>query len=565
AAAPRTPARRRRRARCRRPARVGAGGARHRGRRQAGAESRGHPDVLRLRARHALHHVPGGAGQQVGGRFLRRGRRHHRLPERPGHRRRLHVGRELPRHLRPGLRLGLRRADLLHRLPGGLADRAVPDRGAAAQPRQVHLRRRRLLPAGPDADPHPVRHRHAGRGGLLPDRADGGRGKADRAAVRAALRLRGGDRRRADDRLRRLRRHEGHHLGADHQGLPAAGRRDLHGARRAVEFRLQPGGHVLRGGPHPPAGRRHHGARRAGVRPGVHHLARLGAHVRHRRLAAHPDALLHRVRRAGSPEERVLRHRLHRVLLHPDVHHRLRRHHLPDERPVLLHGGAERRGQQDHRPARRHQHGGGAPGQRGGRQPLPGLHLGGGLRHHPRGGGRADAGRRLRGEPRPLRRGDRPWPRFRAEGGQHLQDLGGRHRDRGDFPGLRVREPERRLHGGFGFRRRGLLQLPRPADEHDVEGLHHLRRHGGRVSRPGQRGDDGGVQQGGLGADLRLQGSLLPLRQPGAVLHDHRLRGDLDGVQGRLQPAGAGGGRLLRRAVCPVGDGHRRRFGAPAL
>ena len=29
-------------------------------------------------------------------------------------------------------------------------------------------------------------------------------------------------RRRADDRLRHLRRHAGHHLGADHQGLPAA-------------------------------------------------------------------------------------------------------------------------------------------------------------------------------------------------------------------------------------------------------------------------------------------------------------------------------------------------------
>ena len=34
----------------------------------------------------------------------------------------------------------------------------------------------------------------------------------------------------ADDGLRAVRRHDRHHLGADHQGLPAARRRDLHGA-----------------------------------------------------------------------------------------------------------------------------------------------------------------------------------------------------------------------------------------------------------------------------------------------------------------------------------------------
>ena len=82
--------------------------------------------------------------------------------------------------------------------------------------------------------------------------------------------------------------------------------------------------------------------------------------------------------------------------------------------PSYYTAGAGRRDQQDHRPARRHQHGGDPPGQRGGRQPLPRLHLGGGLRHHPRRGGRADARRRLGGQPRPLRRGDRPRPRLRA-------------------------------------------------------------------------------------------------------------------------------------------------------
>ncbi len=42
-------------------------------------------------------------------------------------------------------------------------------------------------------------------------------------------------RRRADDRLRPGRRHEGHHLGADHQGRPAdrrCGSHDHHGARQ---------------------------------------------------------------------------------------------------------------------------------------------------------------------------------------------------------------------------------------------------------------------------------------------------------------------------------------------
>ena len=63
----------------------------------------------------------------------------------------------------------------------------VPDRRAAAQSRQVHLRRRRRVPARADPDPHPRGVRHAGGGGLLPDRADGRRRQADPAAVRARL------------------------------------------------------------------------------------------------------------------------------------------------------------------------------------------------------------------------------------------------------------------------------------------------------------------------------------------------------------------------------------------
>ena len=126
----------------------------------------------------------------------------------------------------------------------GWPHRPVPDRRAAAQSRQVHLRRRRLVPARAHADPHPGGDRHADRGGVLPDRADGRRRQADRAAVRPALPLCRHHRRRADDRLRHLRRHGGDDLGADHQGLPAARRRDLHGVHGAGVIRLLARGDV---------------------------------------------------------------------------------------------------------------------------------------------------------------------------------------------------------------------------------------------------------------------------------------------------------------------------------
>ena len=59
--------------------------------------------VPALRARHAGDHLPGRDADEVGRGFLCGGRRHHGLPERPCHRRRLHVGGLVPRHLRPRL------------------------------------------------------------------------------------------------------------------------------------------------------------------------------------------------------------------------------------------------------------------------------------------------------------------------------------------------------------------------------------------------------------------------------------------------------------------------------
>ncbi len=61
---------------------------------------------------------------------------------------------------------GLRRADLLGGLAGRLADHHVPDRRAAAQPRQVHLCRHGGLPLRAEAHAVAGGHRHADRGAL---------------------------------------------------------------------------------------------------------------------------------------------------------------------------------------------------------------------------------------------------------------------------------------------------------------------------------------------------------------------------------------------------------------
>ena len=60
---------------------------------------------------------------------------------------------------------------------------------------------------------------------------------------------------------------------------------------------------------------------------------RHGADVRHRRPAAHPDALLHRAERQGSAQVGDVGDRLDRLLLPADLHHRLRRHHLRADQP----------------------------------------------------------------------------------------------------------------------------------------------------------------------------------------------------------------------------------------
>ena len=93
--------------------------------------------LLRVHRGVARHHLCGGAAHEEHRRLLRRRPLGDRAAERPGAGRRLHERGELSRHRRAGGAVGLRRPDLLDRLPRRLARGAVPHRRAAAQPRDA--------------------------------------------------------------------------------------------------------------------------------------------------------------------------------------------------------------------------------------------------------------------------------------------------------------------------------------------------------------------------------------------------------------------------------------------
>ena len=184
--------------------------------------------VPRLHRHHALHHVLGQPAEQDRRGLLRRRPVVLGLPERPGDRRRLHVRRLVPRHRRADRAVRLRRLPLLDRLPGRVAGRAAAGRRADAQLRPLHDGRRARVPDAAAPGPDGGRHLHHHRVDLLPDRADGRRRRAGRAAAghrqdrdlprhvpehREERHHRA--RRRADDPLRHRRRHAWHHLGAD--------------------------------------------------------------------------------------------------------------------------------------------------------------------------------------------------------------------------------------------------------------------------------------------------------------------------------------------------------------
>ena len=169
-----------------------------------------------------------------------------------------------------------------------------------------------------------------------------------------------------------------------------------------------------------------------------------------------------------------------------------------------------------------------------------GLHLGCGLRHHPGRGRRPDARRCLRGQPRSLCLGVRQGPRHRRRGDQGLQDRDHRVGHHGHLSGLRVRAAERRLHGRPRLRHRRQLQLPGAADVDVLEGPDHQGCSGRRPLGPDLGRHPGRARPHGVGEGAAPSGRLgaVPLREPGAVLDDHRLRRHLAVFGPRPQPDG---------------------------
>ena len=150
--------------------------------------------------------------------------------ERRRDRRRLHVGRVVPRHRRHHRALRVRRLPLLDRLPGGLAGRAAARRRADAQLRQVHdgRRPRRSGCGSARCAPPPASPRSSCRSSTCSPRWSA---PARWCRCCSASPRRHGEephhrrRRHPDDLLRHGRRHEGHDLRPDHQGAAADDRR----------------------------------------------------------------------------------------------------------------------------------------------------------------------------------------------------------------------------------------------------------------------------------------------------------------------------------------------------
>ena len=200
--------------------------------------------------------------------------------------------------------------------------------------------------------------------------------------------------------------------------------------------------------------------------------------------------------------------------------------------------------------ARRQQHGGDPPGQRGRRQPLPRLHLGGGLRDHPGGGRRADAVGRLGGLPRPLRhrdpqgrgrsarrscasRGSRRWS---SASSRSCSASCSRSRTSPSWSAWPSRSRRRATSRCCCCRCCGRA-APRAA-----------RSIGGSLGLALVAGADDPVA-GGVGDDARQSEGLgdLPLHLAGAVLDAGRLPRHLAGLGARPQPARAGRPRRLPR------------------
>ena len=243
--------------------------------------------------------------------------------------------------------------------------------------------------------------------------------------------------RRADDHLRDRRRHEGHHVRPDRQGVPAHGRRagdDRPGARRTTSSTSP----TLLGDAATASGKGE-----AFLEPGLRYGVEVAGNATQTfynkmdllslgiALVLGTAGLPHILIRfytvpdgAGGPQERALGDRHHRHLLPVHAGPRLRR------------GGAGgQRG--DHRAGQGRQHGR-AAARGGAGQPVPrrrhrrgdpaGDHRGGGVRDDPRGGRRPDAGVVVEPRARLLRQRGQARRGVGAAGGQRRPDLRVRHR-----------------------------------------------------------------------------------------------------------------------------------------
>ena len=198
---------------------------------------------LRRRPRgHARHHLLGRQAHRTADRVLGRRARDHRLPERLGDRRRLHVGVVVPRLRGPDLPVRRRR---LRRADGG--DRGVRPGAASSSPSGCATPASSRSPTccrSACASGRAARPRRSGRSRsssiyLLAQMV--GAGALIQALTGVELHAGRDRRRRLHARLRDLRRHARHDVGPDHQGDAAHGvRRGAHDLR-AREGGLQPG------------------------------------------------------------------------------------------------------------------------------------------------------------------------------------------------------------------------------------------------------------------------------------------------------------------------------------
>ncbi len=184
--------------------------------------------VAVLVRRHAGADLVRALAQQGHGRPLRRGPPHRRVRQRPRARRRPDLRGVVPRHHRRDRAGRLQRLLARRRHADRLRARAAAGGRAAAQPRQVHARRRHRhalrepRPARLDRGRHDHHDRHLHDGAVHRRGPDRGR------AARRGLHRRRADPRRADDDLHGARRHGRRDLHPDLQDQPAGG----HGARR---------------------------------------------------------------------------------------------------------------------------------------------------------------------------------------------------------------------------------------------------------------------------------------------------------------------------------------------